>query len=185
MLVFLLINTICFAQASSDAFIGTWIYQNNDTIFKIKLQKGKITNSLIPQKDESVWGGYYLSINDNIKEDYIKIMPINQPNGAYYPASNIYIRAWCYTSDYLGFTFYDQRIKHINGEGIGGGGMRLLTPTTLRWTLDEEYGLWHAVEGSEDADKYTLQGFSVPIDVIMTKEVEDIELDSEGLRPFE
>ena len=44
-----------------DSYEGTWIYQKNDIIFKIKLQKGQEAwrNDLI----NGLYGGYYLSVN--------------------------------------------------------------------------------------------------------------------------
>ena len=180
----MLISITSFAQANFDEFVGTWVYQNSDTIFKITLQRGEMELFNNSKSNTGIFGGYSLSVNGEVIDNYIKSMPRKVTYNDYLPDFNIYIRGISSSPQYLGFIFYDQRIKHINGEGIGGGDMRLLTSTTLRWTLDEEYGLWHAVEGSEDADKYTLQGFSVPIDVIMNKEVEDIELDSKGLKPF-
>ena len=43
-----------------DSYEGTWIYQKNDIIFKIKLQKGQEAwrNDLI----NGLYGGYYLSV---------------------------------------------------------------------------------------------------------------------------
>ena len=60
------ISTVSFAQKeiaptkNLDAYIGTWMYQSNDTIFKIVLKKGyaedqhMIINGLM--------GGYFLSV---------------------------------------------------------------------------------------------------------------------------
>ena len=42
LLVFTFICVTAFSQANYDAFVGTWVYQKNDTIFKIKLQKGVV-----------------------------------------------------------------------------------------------------------------------------------------------
>jgi hypothetical protein len=47
-----------------------------------------------------------------------------------------------------------------------------LSPTKIRWKLDEEKGIWNETEGDEsisDAGRRPI-GFSVPDDVIMTKE---------------
>lgn len=171
--------TASFSQTNFDNFIGTWVYQNNDTIFKIKLQKGE-TKGI--HYNHGVWGGYYLSVNGVVLADYIKPMPSVVANLSYYPDYNIYITAWSNDPNYLGFRFYDQKIKHIDGKGIGGGEMNLLSHNKLRWTLDEEFGLWHANEGEfikeseDDIDTitYTAQGFSVPTNVIMTKEATNL-----------
>ena len=66
------------------------------------------------------------------------------------------------------FYFYDQRKKHFGGKGILGGKILLLSSDKIRWHLDEKLGL-----ALEEPDEYTeLIGFSVPSDVIMTKEKE-------------
>lgn len=69
------ISTVSFAQKeiaptkNLDAYIGTWMYQSNDTIFKIVLKKGyaedqhMIINGLM--------GGYFLSVKGIIVENYL------------------------------------------------------------------------------------------------------------------
>ena len=53
-------------------------------------------------------------------------------------------------------------------KGILGGKILLLSSDKIRWHLDEKLGL-----ALEEPDEYTeLIGFSVPSDVIMTKEKE-------------
>ena len=79
-------------------------------------------------------------------------------------------------SSLQGFDFYDQRKKHLNGRGIGGGRIELIAPNKIHWTLNEREGLWPWIEGEriEGEDLPTIeeaiQGFSVPTDVIMIKE---------------
>ena len=103
-----------------DTYVGTWVYQKNDTVFKIKFQKGQ---QLWTKKTANgLYGGYYLSVNGRVLEDYM--------------------------------------------------GEQLLSPTKIRWKLDEEKGIWNETEGDEsisDAGRRPI-GFSVPDDVIMTKE---------------
>ena len=148
------ISTVSFAQKeiaptkNLDAYIGTWMYQSNDTIFKIVLKKGyaedqhMIINGLMDKKkgtqDFSIWAS-----NNATSLDYI------DPNR-------------------VGVLFYDQRKKHFGGKGILGGKILLLSSDKIRWHLDEKLGL-----ALEEPDEYTeLIGFSVPSDVIMTKEKE-------------
>ena len=51
-----------------DAYVGTWVYQNNDTIFKVRLQKGQeVGRSAIYN---GLHGGYYLSVKGKIIENY-------------------------------------------------------------------------------------------------------------------
>ncbi|ADV42403.1 DUF6705 family protein [Bacteroides helcogenes] len=166
-LVFVLACIEVFSQANYDAFVGTWVYQKNDTVFRIKLQKGTMefgTMGDVP----GIFGGYYLSVKGVVKEDYIKTMPTTWDAGVSAPSGNIYIDGFSITPNYLGFTFYDQRKQHINGTGIPGGKMRLIAPNKLHWELNEEEGLWAILEGS--GEDMTPRGFSVPADVIMTKE---------------
>lgn len=53
--VFAFICMGIFSQANYDAFIGTWVYQNNDTVFKIKLQKGTMKGYL--RNHNVIFGG--------------------------------------------------------------------------------------------------------------------------------
>ena len=74
--------------------------------------------------------------------------------------------------NYVSVWFYDQRKRHFGGKGITGGYIQLLSPTKIRWKLDELTGIWNETEGDEsisDAERRPI-GFSVPDDVIMTKE---------------
>ncbi|WP_291530233.1 DUF6705 family protein [Bacteroides sp. UBA939] len=174
-LVFVLICIGVFSQANYDAFVGTWVYQKNDTIFKIKLQKGIAKYGQFGDKTK-IFGGYYLSVKGVVKENYIKTIPAKWDASISAPSCNIYINAISNTSNYLGFTFYDQSKQHLNGKGILGGTMDLLAPNKLHWKLNEKEGLWVALEGDyiEDMipspEEWIPRGFSVPVDVIMTKE---------------
>jgi len=155
-----------FSQANYDAFVGTWVYQKNDTVFKIQLQKGII--KFTSWDEYAIFGGYYLSVKGMVKENYIKTIPTTWNGSTHAPSCNIYLYASSDTPNYLGFTFYDQRMQHINGTGIPGGKMNLIGSDKLHWKLNEEDGLYVMLEGS--GEDMTPRGFSVPIDVIMTKE---------------
>ena len=54
--------------------------------------------------------------------------------------------------------------------------MDLLSSNKLHWKLNEKKGLWYALEGDYPEDmlpspeEWVPRGFSVPTDVIMTKE---------------
>ena len=164
-----------YSQVNYDAFVGTWVYQKNDTVFKIRLQKG---TTIIYSNCAELFGGYYLSVNSVIKEDYIKPMPmVWDVSKSSAPTNNIYITAANdNTPNLLGFEFYDQRKKHLNGRGITGGKIELLAPNKIHWTLNEWEGLWPWLEGErEEGDnrpgiRESMIGFSVPTDVIMIKE---------------
>ena len=71
--IFMFIYTGVFSQVNYDAFVGTWVYQKNDTVFKIKLQKGTMKGYL--RNHNIILGGYYLSVKGVVKESYIKTMP--------------------------------------------------------------------------------------------------------------
>jgi hypothetical protein len=166
-----------YAQTNYDDFVGTWVYQKNDTVFRIKLQKGKWLSHY--GNRDKLFGGYYLSVKGEVKEDFIRPVPSEWevgPSSA--PSNNIYIEASGNTPNRVGFKFYDQSKKHLDGMGITGGEMKLITPTHLHWTLDElsglrwtlGSGLWIRDENMQAIRKETLRGFSVPADVIMVKE---------------
>lgn len=167
LLVFVLICIGVYSQVYNDAFVGTWVYQKNDTVFKIKLQKGVVQYKGADYQS-AIFGGYYLSVKNNTIEDYIKTTPTFWDLEIPAPSCNIYIDGTSNMRNYLGFTFYDQRKKHLDGKGILGGTMDLLAPNKLHWKLDEKAGLWIMLEGS--GEDMTPRGFSVPEDCIMMKE---------------
>jgi hypothetical protein len=166
---------VCFgiySQVNYDAFVGTWVYQKNDTVFKIRLQKGEKSYGT-----KVLFGGYSLSVKGVLKDNYIKSMPAVWDVYTPAPSNNIYIVALNdNTPNFLGFTFYDQRKKHLNGQGLLGGKIELLAPNKIHWTLNEWEGLWYMLEGErEEGDnrpgiRESMIGFSVPADVIMIKE---------------
>ena len=173
------------AQADYNDFVGTWVYARNDTVFKVKLQKGIIKYG-IGDPGECVFGGYSLTVKGVLVEDYIKDIPAVYARTPEYPKlsdAGIYIRAYN-DRDYpnlLGFLFFDMKKKHVFGEGLLANVMTLLAPGKMHWKLNEKESLWYALEGGpgEDASEEEerrwdearkLRGFSVPDDVIMIKE---------------
>ena len=124
--------SVC-SQVNYDSFVGTWVYQKNDTVFKIKLQKGKMSHD----DDVTLFGGYSLSVRGVVTDNYIggaipSVWNVYDPA----PSKNIYIVV--YYNDQLptrqGFKLYDQRKKHLNGRGIGGGEIGLIAPNKIHWT---------------------------------------------------
>lgn len=126
------ISTVSFAQKeiaptkNLDAYIGTWMYQSNDTIFKIVLKKGyaedqhMIINGLM--------GGYFLSVKGIIVENYFSIRDtiwhLDKKKGT--QDFSIWASNNATSLDYIdpnrvGVLFYDQRKKHFGGKGILGG----------------------------------------------------------------
>ena len=160
-----------------DTYVGTWVYQKNDTVFKIKFQKGQ---QLWTKKTANgLYGGYYLSVRGEVLENYMSGFPVYwdfskdpRPNNMYIWVSNHSLRLDDINPNYVSVWFYDQRKRHFGGKGITGGYIQLLSPTKIRWKLDELTGIWNETEGDEsisDAGRRPI-GFSVPDDVIMTKE---------------
>lgn len=179
-LCFIFITLMCSytvnAQNSVKDYVGTWRGEKGDTVFTVKLLKGK---SFFKGKDWGskrvipLFGGYSIAIKGKITDDYLIVNTQRsiEKNAA---AQSIYIVA-SYSlppKKIVGFTFYDQRKKHLNGEGILGGTMEYISPDKLHWTLNEKEGIWYATEGSENAGKVKPIGFSVPSDIILKKVVQ-------------
>lgn len=160
-----------------DAYVGTWVYQNSDTIFKIKLQKGQEVGRA--EIYNGLYGGYYLSVKGKIIENYWGELPVYwdsskepRPNNLYMWVSNHSQSLGYIKPNYVSVWFYDQRKKHFGGKGISGGYIQLISPTKIHWKLNESLGIWYETEGDESITDAECQpiGFSVPDDVIMTKE---------------
>ena len=50
-----------------------------------------------------------------------------------------------------------------------GGRIDYISKNKIRWTLNENLGIWIIIEGDEDAEEVQPIGFSVPTDIIMTR----------------
>ena len=172
-----LCTTLCMAQKKTVSidytpFIGTWIYQNNDTIFRINL-KPIITTSraLIIHR---LWGGYSISIHNTLIDNCIGLYPdslIRENNEE--EKYNIGIDAFMYslpedesylTRDKIKTIFYDKQRMHNKGNGIGGGHIVSISNDSIHWYLDEKKG------ARQKELKFENLGFSVPTDVIMIRE---------------
>ena len=147
------------AQASVDDYIGTWRGEKGDTTFTIKLVKGE---TLHKGSTIKILGGYSVSVKGQYSDDYLKIN--NQ-------ISNIYISGSYFPTipRSIGATFYDQRKKHFDGNGIPGGRIKYISKGKIRWILNENFGIWINIEGDENAEEVHPIGFSVPTDIIMTR----------------
>lgn len=160
-----------------DAYVGTWVYESNDTIFKIKFKKG--SEEGLDAIFNGLYGGYLLSVKGSVIEDYMSRLPVSwnyrtepKPRNLYIWATNSSYHIEDVTPNFLGVMFYDQRKKHFGGKGLGGGLIQLLSPDKIHWKLDEKRGIWNETEGDDSIDEAMLKpiGFSVPSDVIMVKE---------------
>ena len=165
-----------FPTKNLDAYVGTWVYQNNDTVFKIRLQRGQIigVNYII----NGLYGGYFLSVKGRIVDNYWGELPtcrdwlVPHLDNQYIWATNSSFFLEHVNPNFLSVQFFDQRKKHFNGKGIWGGYIKLLSPTKIHWRLDELLGIRKAIDSDDtltEAD-CQLKGFSVPDDVIMMKE---------------
>ena len=65
-----------------DPYVGTWVYQSNDTIFKIVFQKGRKISRYA--ETHGLYGGYYLSVKGEVLEDYmLESENFHYPSGQY------------------------------------------------------------------------------------------------------
>ena len=165
---------LCSYSQTVDDFVGTWRYENNDTVFTIVLKEGKYVNYdfSIYASLKCIFGGYSLRINGVLVDDFTSVNDTFDWNLGYNPSlQRIYIEATRMhdnTNGY-GFIFYDQRKRHFDGKGISGGNLTLLAPNKLKWEIDEEAGIWFEIEGCEDCPEVSPIGFSVPNNVVLTK----------------
>ena len=160
-----------------DAYIGTWVYQNKDTVFKIHLSESVVFYTRLKTKTKHIFGNYYLTVKGKVIDDYRGELPnkiyIEKTTSGWsdnicIDGSNVAHRDSLTPPPYIGFIFYDKRKRHFNGKGISGGQMRLMSPDSLYFALDEKTGIWNEIEGSEmEAEPI---GFSVPYNIIMRKE---------------
>lgn len=175
-LLLIVVPTLLFAQKTFE-FSGTWIYESNDTLFKVKLGGAKIEGRT------QYFGSYSLTVKGKLTEDYIK-EPFRIPEtGERLDSCGITIYAPVSTTNKLLFFFYDPKIKH-NTLGFFNGQMYLLPDRdTLKWELDE-LAAWRddvfcfGVEEFREEilkmfPKPELKGFSVPDHAIMIRVKEE------------
>jgi hypothetical protein len=170
LLLFLFVLCACVsinAQISVDDYIGTWRGEKGDTTFTIKLVKWE---TLYKGYTVSILGGYSVSVKGQYSDDYLKINT-HRVDGIKCPEQNIYITASFFPKrpGSIGATFYDQRKKHFDGNGIPACRIDYISKNKIRWTLNENLGIWLIIEGDEDAEEVHPIGFSVPTDIIMTR----------------
>ena len=170
LLLFLFVLCACVsinAQVSVDDYIGTWRGEKGDTTFTIKLVKGE---TLYKGGTVKILGGYSVSVKGQYFDDYLKINT-HRVDGIKCPEQNIYITAsyFSYHPKSIGVTFYDQRKKHFDGNGIPGVRIEYISKGKIKWIMDENFGIWLRIEGDEDAEEVHPIGFSVPTDIIMTR----------------
>ena len=152
-------------------YIGTWQYVSNDTVFTIKLVEGKKINSYIKNDTRRyLYGGYALEVGGVLVEDYLNVNSVLDISKSH-SEQHIYIDASVtfLPTSYFSMLFYDQRKKHLDGNGISGCFITMVAKNRLKWELNEERGISAWVEGCEDCPEIKPIGFSVPTNVILTK----------------
>lgn len=160
--------------ANLEPYVGTWIYQSNDTIFKIVLQKSRL--NVLNVTFLGLVGSYSLSVGGNVIDNYIGSLPDSItslqkskiPDDLCIWANNTDPNNSSVTPSYMGLLFYDKRKKHFDGNGIPGGILQLLSPHKMLWQLNEKWAIWFETEGSDKVIEPI--GFSVPEHAVMVKE---------------
>ena len=180
LLLFLLFTTTANAQVIEkysgvvspfEDYIGTWQYVSNDTIFTVKFVEGREINSYIKNDTRRyLYGGYALEVGGVLVEDYLNVnsvmdMSINRSERHIYIVASMYFLP----TSYFSMLFYDQRKKHLDGNGISGCYITMVAKNKLKWELNEERGISAHIEGCEDCPEIRPIGFSVPTNVILTK----------------
>ena len=180
LLLFLLFTTTANAQviekfrgvvSPMEDFVGTWQYASNDTVFTVKFVEGREINPYIKNDTRRyLYGGYALEVGGVLVEDYLNVHSVLDVRIAY-SEQHIYIVASisCFPTSFLGMLFYDQRKKHLDGNGISGCYITMVAKNKLKWELNEEIGIRDWIEGCEDCPEIKPIGFSVPTNVILTK----------------
>ena len=127
-------------------FIGKWIYQSNDTIFRIDLQP--ITSETKYFVVDRLLGGYSLTVNDTVITNCFNDYPSNTT--LLYDLVRQYdvgIEAYMYvtqedqipnlTRNQVKTTFYDKIGLFNNGEGIDRGRITSISNDSIHWFLNE------------------------------------------------
>ncbi len=157
---------------SANDLMGTWRYEKNDTVFRIQLKKIVPFPSRWKKDRKAIIGNYQLIVKGKIVQDFFSDnLPDSITNRKKEKIGNATIIV-CVPEDgnfdISPFIFYDMIKKHRNGEGIAGCKMRMLSPTQLKWELNE-FLEW-SIEEHDVTEKFYFIGFSVPNNVILTKE---------------
>ena len=139
------------SKVDLDKFVGTWRYENNDTIFRIKLKKEFHNNTF--------WwlvGTYEFHAKNITSNKSNEDNDINSNRICIYAQNyNSYDES---DSKFLYLNFRDQIKKHNHGTGLHRGKMKLISSDKIHWDLRRE------------KHEKTTYEYSVPINVILTKE---------------
>ena len=166
------INIVLFAQSAQyERLMGTWAYQNGDTIFRIQISK-VVPYDLEPGQNKYVAiGNYQLSIKGKMVQNYFSDeLPDRISATSKNEIGNVtlYLSYSKYTPDLYALIFYDMEKKHYDMTGIGICSVEVLSPTRIKWTLNELYSWLTLYENS--GKEYRPIGFSVPDNAVLIKE---------------
>jgi len=141
-------------QASNvnlDEIVGIWRYESNDTIFRVKFQKEFHNNTF--------WwliGTYEFHAENATAYETDDYNDINTNRICIYAQNyNLYDKSLP-TKLYL--RFKDRIKKHNHGTGVNQGTISIISPNKIHWDLQER------------GDRNGIDEFSVPTNVIMTRE---------------
>ncbi len=173
--VLLAIITSISAQShtfSANDLMGTWKYEKNDTLFKIRFSKVIPFPSRWIKDSKAIIGNYQLIVKGKVVQDFFSddlpdIITSRKKEKNGNVTIIVYVPKETNPKAYA-FIFYDMVKKHRNGEGIAGCKMRMLSPTQLKWDLNEFFE-W-SIEEHDVTEKFYFIGFSVPNNIILTKE---------------
>ena len=150
--------------ANLDAYVGTWVYQNADTVFTLVIKKG--TQNTNFYNGDCLVGGYKLEKDGVVVADYTQNLPDEITDDNYYiPKCPSFIgtngqsKLEYVNSNILRIVFSDRNLLRLEGA------LKLIPPSTFHLKLKKPEQVILLEEGQtvEDPD------ISVPEDVIMTK----------------
>ena len=166
------INIVLFAQSAQyERLMGTWAYQNGDTIFRVQISKIVPCDLKYSKSKYVAIGNYQLSIKGKMVQNYfsdelpdrIAATPKSEIGNV-----TLYLYYSKYTPDLYALIFYDMEKKHYDMTGIGICSVEVLSPTRIKWTLNELYSWLTLYENS--GKEYRPIGFSVPDNAVLIKE---------------
>ena len=150
-----------------DAYVGVWEYANATDTFRIVLRKG-VQEAMPNSTNECLIGGYRYVKQGVLVGDYTKgIIPSQfldkdwskEDETITVKASNARSNPEWIDPNLLDLYFKDRGFNKWGGHSQ----IQLLSPTQIRWILEESEGVYLTEEDVPPA------GFSVPVDIVMTK----------------
>ena len=148
-----------------EAYQGTWVYKSGTEIFRVFLKIGTIDSDDSMIVGSCLIGDYFYSKNNVVIDSYsVSGIPLVYDNLSKKQviifASNGKLESVNYARpNELYMFFYDKQKK----KKVYSGEILLISPTKIRWILKDD-------EGDYNQEDWVESGFSVPSDIILTKE---------------